>query len=123
MIPKRCCSCLLLQVLQFFTYMGMPHPYKAPLLLVEGPVLEEYAGAWVVKGSAITVGPPLEVCKNMQVVALSGTAGPCCLYCHGPCTAVCTAVCTADREGRPRQPGASGPVFHIRGLCVAHVYK
>jgi hypothetical protein len=35
---------LLLQVLQFFTYMGMPHPYKAPLLLVEGPVLTEYAG-------------------------------------------------------------------------------
>lgn len=58
------------EVLQFFTFMGMPHPYKAPLLLVEGPVLEDYA----------------------------------------------------DREGRPRQPGASGPVFHIRGLCVAHVY-
>jgi hypothetical protein len=38
----------MLQVLQFFTYMGMPHPYKAPLLLVEGPVLEEYAGAWAV---------------------------------------------------------------------------
>lgn len=35
---------LWLQVLQFFTYMGMPHPYKAPLLLVEGPVLTEYAG-------------------------------------------------------------------------------
>jgi hypothetical protein len=32
------------QVLQFFTFMGMPHPYKAPLLLVEGPVLEDYAG-------------------------------------------------------------------------------
>jgi hypothetical protein len=38
------CVCVS-QVLQFFSFMGMPHPYKAPLLLVEGPVLEEYAGA------------------------------------------------------------------------------
>lgn len=31
------------EVLRFYTSMGMPHPYKAPLLLVEGPVLDEYA--------------------------------------------------------------------------------
>eukprot|EP00882_Tetradesmus_deserticola_P008575 GHRQ01009043.1.p1 GENE.GHRQ01009043.1~~GHRQ01009043.1.p1 ORF type:complete len:380 (+),score=110.79 GHRQ01009043.1:620-1759(+) len=31
------------EILSFFAHMGMPHPYKAPLLLVEGPVLDEYA--------------------------------------------------------------------------------
>ncbi|WIA18924.1 hypothetical protein OEZ85_003595 [Tetradesmus obliquus] len=31
------------EILRFFAHMGMPHPYKAPLLLVEGPVLDEYA--------------------------------------------------------------------------------
>eukprot|EP00879_Flechtneria_rotunda_P009181 GHRR01009613.1.p1 GENE.GHRR01009613.1~~GHRR01009613.1.p1 ORF type:complete len:478 (+),score=126.42 GHRR01009613.1:326-1759(+) len=57
------------EVLSFFNYMGMPHPYKAPLLLVEGPVLDDYA----------------------------------------------------HKEGRRQDPGA-GPVFHVRGLCVAHVH-
>jgi hypothetical protein len=66
-VPAACC----VQVLQFFTHMGMRHAYKVPLLLVQGQVLEEYA----------------------------------------------------DREGRARQPGAAaGPVFHVRGLCVAHTY-
>lgn len=43
-VHTACLLTLLWQVLQFFTYMGMRHAYKAPLLLVQGPVLEEYAG-------------------------------------------------------------------------------
>ncbi|KAF8064573.1 DA1 [Scenedesmus sp. PABB004] len=31
------------EVLGFFASMGMPHAYKPPLLLVEGPVLQDYA--------------------------------------------------------------------------------
>eukprot|EP00878_Enallax_costatus_P028415 GHUV01030692.1.p1 GENE.GHUV01030692.1~~GHUV01030692.1.p1 ORF type:complete len:380 (+),score=79.94 GHUV01030692.1:399-1538(+) len=30
-------------ILNYYSSMSMPHPYKAPLLLVEGPVLDEYA--------------------------------------------------------------------------------
>lgn len=54
------------QVLEFFRRMGMPHSYKAPLMLVEALILDQYS---------------------------------------------------AKEGGR-----AGGPVFHIRGLCVAHVY-
>ena len=43
----------LLQVLQFFTFMGMPHPYKAPLLLVEGSVLDYHAGQLASRATAV----------------------------------------------------------------------
>lgn len=55
-------------MLEFYRYMGMPLPYKAPLLLVEGPVLNEYSA----------------------------------------------------REGVGR---GAGPVFHVRGLTLAEVYR
>jgi hypothetical protein len=38
-LPANCHA----QILGFFAHMGMPHSYKAPLLLVEGHVLDEYA--------------------------------------------------------------------------------
>lgn len=41
--PTSCLLRLVLQILKFFVHMGMPHPYKAPLLLVEAPVLDDYA--------------------------------------------------------------------------------
>eukprot|EP00775_Hariotina_reticulata_P004383 gene4383-4637_t len=66
------------EVLSFFAHMGMPHPYKVPLLLVEGPVLDDYA------------------CKEGRQQQGSGSS----------------------------TGGAAGlPVFHVRGLCVAHVYN
>lgn len=67
----------MLQVLQFFAYMGMPHPYKAPLLLVEGPVLEEYAGVWAVTQK---LSPMLQsVLSHVRGCLVKGTpAAACC---------------------------------------------
>lgn len=54
-------------VLDFYRRLGMPHPYRAPLMLVDAPALNEYSA----------------------------------------------------REGGR----ADGPVFHVRGLCLAEVYR
>jgi hypothetical protein len=112
--------------------MGMPHPYKAPLLLVEGPVLEDYAGQGQGMGTCLLLLQHLyQACCSPQRIPTCACVGHPMVVCggtvpadNGACVlhiAVGWYLC-ADREGRPRQPGASGPVFHIRGLCVAHVY-
>ncbi len=57
------------QVLRFFRNMGLPHPERAPMMLVDAFTLNEYS----------------------------------------------------DKEGKDIRSG--GPVFHVRGLTLATVYK
>lgn len=54
---------------------------------------------------------------------LDGGRARCAAPCGAPLSLTALALAAhADREGRPRGDGAPGPVFHVRGLCVAHVH-
>ena len=101
------------EVLAFFAAQGMGHAYAPPLLLVEGGVLE---GARAGGGGGACAGAcrqPLPARSVFAPSPLPPAPTP-------PPRAPARADHASRETGRAR--GEQGPVFHVRGLCVATVY-
>jgi hypothetical protein len=91
----------------------MPHPYAPPLLLVEESVLDGARGGGPAAG-ALCPGATCALAPSLASQPLA----------HAPLSPPPWPRPPPDHAAREvgRRPREDGPIFHVRGLCVATVY-